>query len=128
MTLVQLDDSITIPAPADDHCILRNFNNVEAGVTIVQAWLTVKRFDSDLDPGLFQKDINLVDNPGVGHIVADGTSGTITLRFDILPADSLLLQTGAKQFDIQVKTATGKIHTQNAGTIRAKKPEITKAS
>lgn len=107
-------------APGDDDCILRNFRNVTSGVTVTQAWMTVKRFEDDVDiDAIFQKVITVTDVPGTGQIVDDGASGTVTLRFDIVPADSLLVGHEQKYFDIQVKTNGGKIYTLNAGTIRA---------
>ena len=122
---IALRDSITVPAPGDDHCILRNFTDVTAGVSITKAWLTIKRFASDPDPGLVQKAVTTGDVPGVGHIVADGSTGTVTLRFDLSPTDTLLVATRQKFFDIQVLTTAGKIHTMNSGIIRAQKAQIT---
>ena len=115
-----LSDLITINAPGDHACIRRHFTSVESGVTITQAWMTVKRFidDEDVD-AIFQKVITTADVLGTGQIEAIGSSGTLTLRFDILPADSLLIGTDQKYFDIQVKTNGAKIYTINSGTIRA---------
>lgn len=115
-----LSDLITINAPGDDACIRRHFTSVESGVTITLAWMTVKRFKDDEDvDAIFQKSITTANVIGTGQIEANGSSGTLTIRFDILPVDSLLIGTEQKYFDIQVKTNGAKIYTINVGTVRA---------
>lgn len=91
------------------------------GITIVEAWLTVKLDAADADPGLFQKIITTTDVPGTGEIENDGTGDVdMVVRFDLVPADTVLI--GAvliRQFDIQVLTSGGQIYTPERGTINA---------
>lgn len=97
----------------------RTLSEFEAGTTITKAWLTVKAEVSDVDPGLFQKEVTTSDVPGTGQVEDDGTGDVdMIVRFDLVPADTTAI--GSKDlryFDVQVLTAGGKIFTPESGRI-----------
>jgi hypothetical protein len=113
----------------DDWTIRRDVVNIPLGQSLADAWLTVKEQIEDLDADAkIQKHITGTDVPGTGQIEVAGTSGTGTVRFDLAPADTvLLLPHVTYYYDIQVKTTTGKINTPDDGTIIAL-PQITLTS
>ena len=128
-----LDSSINQIVVADDISIRRTIDftlsGFQAGTTITNAWLTVKANITDADPGLFQKAVTTADVPGTGQIENNGTGDVnMVVRFDLVPADTTAI--GAidlRHFDIQVKTAGGKIFTPESGLISSI-DEVTKAS
>lgn len=89
------------------------------GTTITNAWLTVKSELTDADLGLFQKAITTTEVFGTGQIENDGSGDVdMVVRFDLVPADTLAIgSTLLRHFDIQVKTAAGKIYTPEKGLI-----------
>lgn len=88
---------------------------------LVKAWLTIKAKQADADPGVVQKVITIFAG-GAGQITADGSinqgNGTASCLFHLLAADTTLLGAGTQYvFDIQVKTAGGKIYTVEDGGV-----------
>ena len=118
-----LDSRINDVVVGDDLSIRRTIDfastGFPTGTTINKAWLTVKAALVDADPGLFQKAITTTDVPGTGEIENDGAGDVnIVVRFDLTPADTILIgPTLLRHFDIQVKTASGKIYTPEKGLI-----------
>lgn len=107
----------------DDYFIERIISGLPVGVSVVEAWLTVKANLTDLDSAaLIQKNITGVDVVGQGVIIDDGSDGTATIRFDLVPADTAIIPAAGRgstgyPFDIQVRTSTGRIYTPEIGTI-----------
>ena len=99
------------------------------GTTIVNAWLTAKVNSFDADTGLFQKAVTTTDVPGTGQIEIDGTGDVdMVVRFDLLPLDTTAIGIQLLRFfDVQVKTAGGKIYSPVSGFISGFR-EITQAS
>lgn len=99
--------------------VLRTVGNLPAGQTLVKAWFTVKRRTTDTT-NIFQKVITTSVVVGEGHITDIGSSGVASIRFDLQPADTVLLALRRVYFfDIQVKTSLGSIFTPELGRIRA---------
>ena len=86
-----------------DRSILRTVVNIPAGLTMTKAWLTVKNNLTDTD---LQAVFQLIITPSAnttGQITDTGGSGTGTIVFNILAAQSSLLVEGQKYvYDIQV--------------------------
>jgi len=127
-----LDSQLRDIVMGDDISIRRTIDRAQsgfqAGVTITNAWFTVKAELADADPGLVQKDVTTTDVPGTGQIENDGTGDVnMVVRFDLLPADTVAIDTLLRHFDIQVKTNGGQIYTPEAGGIAATR-EVTNAS
>ena len=119
-----LDSQIRDIVKGDDISLRRTIDftatGFDAGTTITDAWLTVKASIADADPGLVRKQITTTDVPGTGQIEDDGTGDVdMVVRFDLLPADTLAIDTILRHFDVQVKTASGKIYTPEKGRIAA---------
>ena len=90
-----------------------------AGVVITDAWFTCKNAlaDADVD-ALFQKAITTTDLLGTGQIEDDGAGDVdFVVRFDLLPADTTVIGTLLRHYDIQVKTAGLKPYTPELGRI-----------
>lgn len=99
------------------------------GETITAAWFTVKRSRSDADPGLFQKQISTSDVPGTGQIENDGGADEdLILRFDINPADTVLLDERPARFEIKVLTSTSDFDYPERGTCWATRNVTTDTS
>jgi len=114
----------------DDLQIERDIAGVDTTDPLIKAWLTIKTSASVLDPGTLQKIITSNAVAGVGQITEDGSelqgNGTATLIFQLTAADTLALgYTLRYYYDVQVKTAAGRIYTykdpdtgQTAGQIQ----------
>jgi len=120
-----LDAELSEIVQGDCIDIERTIGNLPA--TITKAWFTVKtkaQLTSTTDTAniVFQKAITTVNVTGVGFISDAGASGTATVRFECVNADTVLL-TGdtVYYYDIQVLTSTGKIYTPELGIIKLKK-------
>jgi len=117
-------DSVIHDVVVGDDVTIRRTIDVAAsgfssGTTVVEAWMTMKAHVSDPDPGIFQKTISIADQPGVGQIENDGTGDVdVVLRFDLVPADTIAVGLAKRHWDIQIKTAAGKVHTPEKGTMR----------
>jgi hypothetical protein len=118
--------TITGFAVGDDLLVRRTINrsasNLPTGVSIAQAWLTVKENESDADvDALVQKDITTTDVSGTGQIEEDGSAqagdANPILRFDIAASDTRTIGNNHRWYDIQVKTDTGAIYTGEKGEI-----------
>ena len=119
-----LDSRIDEIVKGDDISLERTIDFVltefPAGTTITDSWLTVKAAEGDTDlQALLQKAITTSDVPGTGQIEIDGTGDVdMVVRFDLLPADTLAIGNQILRFfDIQVKTAGGKVYTPESGLI-----------
>lgn len=117
-----LDSQVRGIVAGDDISLRRTIGftatGFETGVTIDEAWLTIKTAEADADPGLVQKIITTTDVPGTGEIETDGTGDVdMVVRFDLEPADTVLIGSVLRFFDIQVKTAGGLIYTPEKGRI-----------
>lgn len=94
--------------------------NVPAGVTLEEAYLTLKVSYSDADPGLWQKHITTANVNGVGRIENQGSTGTGELRFDLTNTDTeLMVANQPYYFDIKVVVSTGDLLTLERGTTSA---------
>lgn len=62
---------------------------------IDSAAFTIKLVETD-SVAVLQKTISATNSPGVGQIENDGSSGTGIIRFDLPPADTVLLTPGVK--------------------------------
>lgn len=94
--------------------------NIPAGVTLSEAYLTLKAAYTDADPGLFQKHITTANVSGVGRIENDGTSGTGELRFDLTEADTEAMVADTPYFfDIKLVDSGGYLLTVERGTTSA---------
>lgn len=119
----KLNERIENLVEGDSLQVRRTINRADSGyasgVVIVQAWFTVKVKRSDLDvSAVFQKDISTVNVPGVGQIENDGTGDVdFVVRFDLGPADTILVGRLLLHYDIQVKTASGDPYTPERGRI-----------
>ncbi len=127
-----LDANIRGFTEGDDLTIRRTINRVRsglaAGVTITNAWLTVKTLEADADPGLFQKAITTSDVVGTGQIEDDGAGDVDPIvRFDLTESNTRLIAATLRFYDIQVKTDGGARYTGESGRIIAKE-EITLVS
>lgn len=102
----------------DDYDVIRTVTGVPVGTSLTDAWLTVKLKTDDADPGLFQKKISTTLT-AQGQIDDDGAGDqTATMTFQLSSADTTLFSPNTVyHYDIQVKTATGKIYTPELGTV-----------
>jgi len=89
------------------------FVNRLRGLTVSEAWLTVKAATSDADgAATFQKIITTSNVAGTGQIENAGSTGTAKLRFDITTANSEALTAGTVYYyDVQVKLSNNDIVT-----------------
>ena len=100
----------------DDLQIERDVSGVDTSDALIKAWLTIKTSASVLDPGTLQKIITVNAVQGTGQITEDGSAsqgnGTASLVFQLTAADTALLGYAQRYFyDVQVKTAAGRIYT-----------------
>lgn len=103
----------------DTRRIQRTFTSLPTGYTISAAWLTIKsRFRDTDNAALIQKSITTTNSQD-GQITDSSTLyGSITLRFDLTSAETLLATAGVEYlYDIQVRTTSGEIHTLAVGTL-----------
>lgn len=97
---------------------------VQPSDPLTKAWLTVKEDPDDLDvDAALQKIITTTLVGGVGHIGQDGGpssgNGTASLFFQLSAAETAALGWVIRYFfDVQVKTASGKIYTAVVGSIK----------
>jgi hypothetical protein len=99
--------------------IERTFTSLPTGYTISAAWLTIKsRFRDADNAALIRKSITAINGQD-GQITDSSTAdGSITLRFDLSSAETLLAKAGIEYlYDIQVRTTSGEIHTLAVGTL-----------
>ncbi len=119
-----LDSQIRGIVTGDDFSIRRTIDRAASGfstgVTITDAWLTIKALVTDADPGLVRKQITTTEVLGVGEIENDGTGDVdMVIRFDLVPADTLQIGDVLRHFDIQIKTNGSRIYTPEKGRIVA---------
>lgn len=82
--------------------------DIPATSPVTKAWMTVKADTANADPGVFQKVITTTNVPGMGQIEDDGAvSGQAVLRFDLTPANTVLLKLRPDYdyFDVQLLIA-----------------------
>jgi hypothetical protein len=98
--------------------VVRTITSLPAGQTITKAWLTVKLLPADADPGIFQKDITSSYVVGKGQITDTGADGTGAVSFEVLAANTVLLNTANRYYyDIQIKLANGRVYAIEVGTV-----------
>lgn len=107
----------------DDLDLERDVLDVTITDPLVKAWLTIKTAPNVADPGTLQKVITTSQVAGTGHITQDGSvgngDGVASLRFELTKTDTATLGHAIRYFyDVQVKTAGGKIKTPDKGTIQ----------
>ena len=120
--MADLAASISDLVAGDDYEITRTITGLPSGYALNKAWLTVKASAVDADPGIFQKAITTSNVDGTGQIGDSGSSDGIgAVRFDLVPADTLLLTPGtAYVYDIQIRYTNStltKVNTPEIGTI-----------
>lgn len=106
----------------DDLNLEHDVENVTTTDPLTKAWLTIKTAPAVPDPGTLQKIITTTPVAGTGHIAQDGSpsngDGIASLRFELTKTDTASLGSSIKyHYDIQCKTAGGKIYTPEKGTI-----------
>lgn len=114
------DLSVTISGyvVGDDFEIRRTVTGLPAA--IATAWLTVKRYPTQPDDAVLEKEITTGDDPGTGEIeTAGGVGVSGVLRFDLTPANTraLAAQKWIHDIQIQLTGSPGKIYTIEIGTI-----------
>lgn len=111
----KIDDIVA----GDDYDIVRDVTNVPIGQFLVQAWLTIKENHWDASK-IIQKVITADISPS-GIILDTGVGDTdAIIRFSLYASDTVNLHEFYEyQYDIQVKTDTGKIYTPESGTLVA---------
>lgn len=123
--------TITDFVAGDDLTISRIVNAIPAGITIAEAWFTVKRSFADTDlQAIIQKHITTVSQTNIGVIDDNAAGDTIGhLYFYLTAAETALLTPLSEyQYDIQIKTSDGKLNTPEPnGTIIAL-PQVTRAT
>lgn len=122
----QLSGNIDNLVQGDNIDITRSIGSLPA--TITKAWFTVKtnaKLSSTSDATaniVFQKVITTSNVVGTGVILDTGGSGTASVRFELVNADTVLLVGGTVYYyDIQVLTSTSKIYTPEVGLIKTVK-------
>jgi len=122
------DGVINLFVKGDDLDVIRTVTNIPTGQTVTQAWLTVKAPGGGADPGVFQKDIDTVDDAAQGHISDNGAGdGTAVLKFYLTSTNTKLLTPGTEyDYDIQIKTSANKHYTPEIGKLSCK-AEVTLA-
>lgn len=114
-----LNSEIKNIVAGDNIDIIRTIGNLPAGQTLVKAWFTVKKRQTDTT-FIFQKVIIPSVVIGQGVITDIGTSGVGAVRFELKPPDTkLLVLRKVYFFDLQVRTSLGSIFTPELGRIRA---------
>lgn len=107
----------------DDLDIERDVTGVVISDPLVKAWLTIKTAPGILDvSATLQKIITTTAQLGVGVIAQDGSTsngdGTASMVFQLTGTETAALGTTIKYyFDIQVKSAAGKIYTPEVGRL-----------
>lgn len=108
------------PTYGDDFSVERTINVIPAGDTLAQAWLTVKTDpDADADgAAVLQKSITTALT-AAGQITDTGAGDQIgALHIEIASTDYANITPGhVYQYDIQLKSAAGKIGTLERGTV-----------
>lgn len=117
---------IRMNAPGDDFDIIRTITLIPSGDSIAKAWLTVKRHEADTDAAaLFQLAITTASTAS-GQITDTGAGDLIgAVTFKISPTNSRLVGSTPRHYDIQIKSANGKIFTAESGDIAAGVAEVT---
>lgn len=113
--------SLITGTAGEDIDVIEPVSGVTPADALIRAWLTIKLKASDADPGVVQKVIT-TGSSAAGLITADGSvaqgNGTASCLFHLSAADTTLLGAGTLYlFDIQVKTAAGKIYTAEDGQL-----------
>lgn len=113
------DGQINLFVKGDDLDVIRTVTNIPAGQTVTQAWLTVKAAGGGADPGIFQKDIDSIEDAAQGHITDNGSGdGTAVLKFYLTGTNTKLLTPGQSyDYDIQIKTSANKHYTPEIGKL-----------
>ena len=104
----------------DDLTIERTITALPSGVSLLQAWFTVKRGYADIDSAaVFQKTITIVSQIGIGVIDDTGsTDGIGHFMFYLTPVDTVKLYPLSEyKYDIQVRLSDGVIATPESGVI-----------
>lgn len=108
------------PTFGDDFTINRTVTVIPAGDTLAQAWLTLKADpDADLDgAAVLQKSITTALTPA-GQITDTGAGDqTGAFHIEIANTDFANITPGRPyQYDIQLKSALGKIGTLESGSV-----------
>lgn len=107
----------------DDLDIERDVTGVQPSDALIKAWLTIKPSHATLDASAtVQKIITTAAVPGTGQITEDGSdlqgNGTASIIFQLTAANTNALGTSRYFYDVQVKTASGKIYTTDKGSIQ----------
>lgn len=104
----------------DSFPIERIFTRMPNGITLDEAYLTLKEETADADPGIFQKHITTTNQAGIGHVTDDGATGTARVRFDIAEADTLSMTADVDYyFDIQLVFSNAEKRTVEKGLTSA---------
>ena len=105
----------------DVFSIRRTINNIPAGRTLAEGWLTVKAAIADVDASAtFQKVITSSDVAGTGQIEDTGADGSGIIRFDISATNTLAMTAGTVYYyDVQVRLDNSDIFTLETGTTSA---------
>lgn len=102
----------------DDYDVERSVEGVPDDDTLASGWLTIKEPSAESDSdAIIQKQISTLEVAGVGVIDDTGTDGTGNILFQLTNDDTALLSPIPYVYDIQVKTAAGKIYTVESGRI-----------
>jgi hypothetical protein len=123
-TVIERDTNGKPLIAGDDIDVIRDVGEVTPTDPLVKAWLTIKTNPHVLDAAAtIQKVITTTLVAGTGHIVLDGGpttgNGMASMFFNLRAVDTALIGSTVRYyFDIQVKTASGKISTPDEGTIR----------
>lgn len=119
-------EQVRFNAPGNDFDVIRPITLIPAGDSMAKAWLTVKANASDADlAALVQLSITTASTAS-GQITDSGsgdTAGSVT--FKLTPAQTRLIGTIPRYYDIKVKSTLGKVYTADSGDIAAKAEEIT---
>lgn len=113
----RIDDFVA----GDDLEVERMITDIPEGITIVTAWLMVKRkyTDSD-DKAIISKTITSGNTAGIGWIENTGTSGEGTLRFYLTPLETAILNPLSEYpYSIKIKLSNGIVNTPEVGVIIA---------
>lgn len=108
-------DDVTV---GDDKSFLRIVNGVPAGLTIIQAWFTLKDNVTRTDvEAIAQKSITTTAS-AAGQILATGATGAAELLFHLLPADTIRMRPRQEYlYDIQVKLSNNKFYPVDNGAL-----------
>lgn len=105
----------------DVFSIRRTIDNIPAGRTLAEGWLTVKAAIADVDASAtFQKVITSSDVAGTGQIEDTGADGSGIIRFDITAANTTGMTAGTVYYyDIQIRLDNSDVLTLETGTTSA---------